>query len=194
MPVAAKKVEIGIDVVVSRDGIEDEVEAAGVLCHLVRIAGDDYLVGAKTQSVFLLVGRSGEEDDVSSEGVGELDPHVAQSAEPDDADLLALGDSPVVHGRVRGDSGAEQRRGSGEVEVRGNLEHEFLVDDDAVRVAAVSNAAAVLVRGVVGQGEIGAELFQPLLALGAGAVGVDHAADSREIAGLEFGNGRAGSE
>ena len=56
-----------------------------------------------------------------SERVGELDAHVAQSAESDDADLLALGHAPVVQRRVGGDAGAEQGRGSGEVEVRGNL-------------------------------------------------------------------------
>jgi hypothetical protein len=57
---------------------------------------------------------------VGSERVRELDAHVAQSAEADDADLLALGHAPVAHGRVGGDSGAEQRRGSGKIEVRGN--------------------------------------------------------------------------
>ncbi len=82
--IAAQKAEIGIDVVVGGDGIEDEVEAAGMLCHLIRVAGEDNFVGAKAQSVFLLVGRSGEEDDMSSESVGELDAHVAQPAETDD--------------------------------------------------------------------------------------------------------------
>ena len=86
-----------------------------------------------------------------------------------------------------------QSRGAAPARSRfeGTFEHESLVDDDAVGVAAVGNAAGVLVGEVVGKGEVGAELLQALLALGAGAVGVDHAADGGEVAGLEFGYGGA---
>ena len=87
-----------------------------------------------------------------AERVGELDAHVAQPAEADDADLLALADAPVAQRRIGRDAGAEQRRGSGEVEIGGNAQNESLVDDDAVGVAAVGDAAGVLVGGVVGEG------------------------------------------
>ena len=50
---------------------------------------------------------------------------------------------------------------------------------------------SVLVGEVVGEGEVRAELLESGLALGAGAVGVDHAADRGEVAGLEFGHGGA---
>ena len=126
-----------------------------------------------------------------AERVGELHAHVAQSAEADDADLLALGDAPVAHRRVGGDPGAEQRRGSGEVEVGGNAQDEALVDDDAVGVAAVGDAAEVLVGEVVGERHVRAELLEARLALGAGAVGVDQAADRGEVAGLELGDRRS---
>ena len=128
---------------------------------------------------------------MGAERVGELDAHVAQPAEAHDADFLALGHAPVAHGRVSGDAGAEQRRGSGEVEVGGNAKDEVLVDDDAVGVAAVGHAAGVLVGEVVGEGKVVAELLEAGLALGTGAVGVDHAADGGEIAGLELGDGGA---
>ena len=75
-----------------------------------------------------------------------LHAHVAQSAETDHADLLALGDAPVAHGRVSCDSGAEQRSGSGKIEVRGHAQDEALVDDDAVGVAAVGDASEMLIR------------------------------------------------
>ena len=118
--------------------------------------------------------------------MGKLHAHVAQSAEADHANFLALADLPAAHGRVRGDSGAEQRRGSGEVQIRGNPQHESLVDDDAVGVAAIGDASEVLVGQIKGEREVRAELLQASSALGAGAVGIDHAADRREIAGLEF--------
>ena len=142
LPSRREQVEVGVDVVIGGDGVEDEVEAAGVLLHLVGVAGDDDLVGAEAQRVFLLVRRGGEDDDVGAERVGELHAHVAEPAETDDADLLALGDAPVAQRRVGRDAGAEQRRGPGEVEVGRDAQDEALVDDDAVGVAAVGDAAA----------------------------------------------------
>ena len=44
---------------------------------------------------------------------------------------------------------------------------------------------------VEGEGHVRAELLEAGLALGAGAVRVDHAADRGEVAGLELGDGRA---
>ena len=99
--VAAEQVEVGVDVVLGGDGVEDEVEAAGVLLHLVGVAGDDDLVRAEAQRVLLLAGRGGEDDDVGAERAGELHAHVAQPAEADDADLLALGRRPSGAGASR---------------------------------------------------------------------------------------------
>ena len=65
------------------------------------------------------------------------------------------------------------------------------IDDDAVGVAAVGDASQMLVGEVVGESEIRAELLEAGLALGAGAVGIDHAADRGEVAGLELGDRRA---
>jgi hypothetical protein len=39
--------------VVSGDGVEDEVEAAGMLLHSVRIARDNDFVSTETQRIFL---------------------------------------------------------------------------------------------------------------------------------------------
>ena len=65
--------------------------------------------------------------------------------------FLPLADAPVVEGGKGGDAGAEQRRGAGEREVGGDAENEVLIDDDGVGVAAVGDAAEVLVREVVGE-------------------------------------------
>ena len=54
--VAAEQVEIGVDVVIGGDRVENEVEAAGVLPHLVGVARHDDLVGAEAERVFLLAG------------------------------------------------------------------------------------------------------------------------------------------
>ena len=50
--------------------------------------------------------------------------------------------------RVRRDPGAKQRRDPGKIEVGGHAQNEVFVDDDAVGIATVGDAAQVLVRGV----------------------------------------------
>ena len=119
--------------------VEDEVEAAGVLLHLVGIARDDDLVRAEAERVLLLARRGGEDDGVRAEGVRELHPHVAQTAEADDADLFALRHAPVPHRRVGRDAGTEKRRDPSEAEIGRDAQHEALIHDDAVGVAAVGN-------------------------------------------------------
>ena len=65
---------------------------------------------------------------------------------------------------------------------------ETLVDDDAVGVAAVGDRRGlVLVRRAVGEDHVRAELLEAVLAVGAGAVRIDQAADADEVARLELG-------
>ena len=70
-------------------------------------------------------------------------------------------------------------------EVCGNAQHESLVDDNAVGVPAVGDAAGVLVGRVVGESAVLAELLKTSLALGTGAVGIHQASNPGQIAGLE---------
>ena len=118
---------------------------------------------------------------MGSERMGKLHAHVAQSAETDHADFLALGDAPAAQGRIGRDPGAEERRRSGEIEIGGDAQNEVFVDDDALRISTIGNAPEVLVRGVEGEGLVRAELLKSILAVGAGAVRVDQAADCGEV-------------
>src|SRR5437764_92586 len=76
------------------------------------------------------------------------------------------------------------RRRRGEIELRRHAQDEVLVDDDALGVAAVGKPAEVFVGRAEGEHLVRAELLDAGLALRAGAVGVDHAADADELAGL----------
>ena len=96
--VKAKQVEIGIDVVLGGDGIEDEIETASVLLHFVGVAGYDNFIGTEAERVFRLVGRSCEDDDVCPERASELHAHVPQPAETDNANFFTLGNTPVAQG------------------------------------------------------------------------------------------------
>ncbi len=135
------------------DGVEDEVEAVRVARHLVRVARDDDVRGAQAARVLALAGRRREQDDLGAEGVRQLHAHVTQAAEADDPDLLALAGLPVTQRRVGGDPRAEERRHARGIEPVGDPQHEVLVDHDALRVAAVGDAAQVLVGAVVRPGE-----------------------------------------
>src|SRR5207302_10671800 len=114
-----------------------------------------------------------------------LHTHVTQSAETDHANLLALADAPVAHGRVCCDSGAKQRSGSGEVQVRGDAQDEPLVDDNALGVATVGDASQMLIGEIVCQSEIRAELLEARLSLGAGSRPTHHAGDRAAATRLE---------
>ena len=137
-------------------------------CFVISSASRDTTTSsAPRRSASSFAGRRGEDNDVGSERTGELDAHVTQPAEADHADLLALGDAPVAHGRVRRDPGAVQRRDPGRIEVGGDAQNEAFIDDDAVGVSAVGDAPEVLVRGTVGQDLVRAELLKAGLAMGA---------------------------
>src|ERR1035441_6523871 len=138
--------DVSVYVVVGRDSVENEVEAASVLLHLVRMLRNDDLVRAEAESVILLIWRSREDYNVRSERMGNLSAHMTEPTETDHANLLALADAPVAHGRVSRDSSAKQGSGSGEVKVRGDAESEPLVDHDAVGVAAVGEPPRCLDR------------------------------------------------
>src|SRR5437868_10167801 len=121
---------------------------------------------------------------MGSEGVSKLHRHVAEPAETNHADFLALADAPVAHRRVRRDSSAKQRRGSGGIEIGWDPQNEMFIDYDAFRVAAVGHTSQVFVRRVEGEDHVWAKLFQASFALRARAVRVDHAAHRSELARL----------
>ncbi len=75
---------------------------------------------------------------------------------------------------------------SGQIEIRWHAKNKGLVHSDAVGIAAVGYSAEMLIRKIVGKREIRAELLQPRLALRAGPIRIDHAADRGQIARLEF--------
>jgi len=66
------------------------------------------------------------------------------------------------------------------------MEYESLVNDNAIGISAVGDGAEMRVRKVVRESKVLAELFLAGQALGTGPVGVDHAADRRQVPGLEI--------
>src|SRR5215213_943320 len=93
--VAREQSQISIDVVRGGNRVENEVETAGVLFHLVRISRDNDFIRTESKRIFRLASRSGEGDDVRSECIRKLHAHVTQAAETNNSDFLSLTGAPV---------------------------------------------------------------------------------------------------
>ena len=64
----------------------------------------------------------------------------------------------------------------------------MFIDDDAIGIATVRDAAKVFVRRIESKRHVWAELFEVTFAIWTGAVGVHHATNRDEIAWLVLGN------
>jgi hypothetical protein len=112
---------------------------------------------------------------------------VAEAADADDPDLLAGADVPVAQRRPGGDARAQQRGHGGQLLFRvADLQHEAVVDDDLLRIAAQGVAGGVFGRAVIGADEtVLAELLQAIVARVAVLAAADQAADADHVAFLE---------
>src|SRR3954468_18414172 len=181
--------EVLVVVVRRGDGIDDDVELAREFLERRLVARALEVGSAEPTRVGLLGLRRAEHRHLRAHRRGQLDAHVAEPAEADDADLVTFLHAGLLQRRVRGDAGAEQRRGGGGVEPWRDAERIALVDDDFRRVAAEGRRLPIHFRSPGGRRHaLFAELLEPLATRRAGAARVDHAADARQIAGLEPGN------
>ena len=184
-PRAAEQLEIAVDLVADRDGVEDEVEAR----RRRRIcSGSVEMMTSSAPSLRAsspLLGRGGDHGDVRAHRRAELDAHVAKPAEADDRHLGAGADAILAERRVGRDPGAQQGRDAARVHAVGHLADEMVAHDDMVGVAALGDRAVVIVGAVVGlDAALAAEDFPAFEALVARHAAVDHAADRDRVADL----------
>ena len=121
--VATEQTDIGVDVVIGSNCVENEVKAIGVLLHFVGIAGDNDFIRTQAKRIILLVRRSGEDDDVRSERMSKFYRHMAETTQTDHSYFLTFRDIPMAHGRVSGYACAQERRRCREFEVGRNSEY-----------------------------------------------------------------------
>ena len=132
---------------------------------------------AESAGFFFFAGGGGEGGDLCAEDARELDGHVAEAADADDADARRGIDAVSAHGIVDGDAAAEQRRGLFAGQGVGNGNDKAGVGADAVGVAAVAMNAGAF--------SVGAEIFQAAHAPLALAAGVGLPAEADALADLE---------
>jgi len=87
-----------VEIMARRDSVEDEVEAVRMRGRFIGIARYYDFSRAKVERILMLGFGVGEGDNVGPHGVGELDPHIAQATDPDNAQFLAKPRLPVAKG------------------------------------------------------------------------------------------------
>src|ERR1051325_4931487 len=155
-----------------------------MLLHLIGITRNNNFIGAEAERVISLSGRCGEDNDVSSECTTKLHRHVTESSQSDHADLFIFANPPVAHRRICSNPRTEERRCSGNIQIRRYTQNEMFVNDNATGIAPVGDAAEVFVRRIESQCHVWAELFEVAFAILTGSIGVDHTADGDKIAWL----------
>ena len=120
---------------------------------------------------------------MGAHGVGQLDPHMSQPTDPDNAHFFARSDVPVAQRRVSGDTRAQQRCDGGQLLFRmAHAQHVALMDDDLLGIAPEGVAGGILRWAVVGEHHVIAVVFQTVLTLLARFTAIDHTADAHQIA------------
>ena len=182
-----EQLQIGVQLMRRRHRIQNEIKLVGIFRHLIRVRRNAYFVGAQALGIGHFAGRCGKQHHVRAHGVGNLHTHVPQATKADDADLFAGTGPPMLEGRIGRNTGAEQRRHSGELgSIVRDMQHKRLFHHDALRIAPVRVLTAED-RAIVGTGKSGLTVL--LLAVAAGGAmtaAIDHATHPRQIANLEL--------
>src|SRR5579875_1157417 len=125
---------------------------------------------------------------MGAEGMRELERHMAEPTEADDADLHAGANLPVSQRRVGSYPGTQQWCNSGGIELGRNGMDEVLIDDNVIGVAALRELAVLVIRSVGKRRADFAVLLLVGLATGAGAAGVNNDADADAVSDLKTGD------
>ena len=111
-PVPLHEREVEGHLVSPRNRVQDQVQAPLGRCHRLRIARNDEVIGAQLAGGRLLLPVGGNGRHRVAHGLGQLQTHLAETSEAEDADIqAALGRSEPLERSKHGDAGAEDRSG-----------------------------------------------------------------------------------
>ena len=103
------------------------------------------MVGPQSLSIRFFLQRLAQDGHFRAHRVREFHAHMTEAAESYDRDFLPGPYVPMPQRGVKRDTGAEQRRAGVERQIVGNAQNIILIDDDFVRIAAVSGRAIFFV-------------------------------------------------
>ena len=174
--------DVDAPVLVGVDGAQDQVLCPGDFLQRLGLEAVDEVVGAEGAGFIFLGGRGGEGSYVRAEDAGELDGHVAEAADADDADARGGVDAVGAEGVVDSDAAAEQRGDEFALERIGDGNDEAGIGADAFGVAAVAVDAGAFGGGAEVLHAAGAPLAQ------SAGVGLPAEADAlAQLAGADLG-------
>ena len=81
--------QVGVEVVVGRDRVEDQVQTVRPGLHILRVSGDNKVVRPDLLGSGLLVGGGGDGGDGVPHSLGNPHAHLSKTANTDDPDSLA---------------------------------------------------------------------------------------------------------
>ena len=164
--------------------------------HGGRIGRNQHFVGPQLLGCGLLVLVAGDGRNRGAQRPRNLHGHVAQPANAHHGHLLAGAHVEVLHRRVRGHAGAQNRGRRLDIEALRNAQHEGFLHRHVGRIPAegveilVGGLHVAVVSGRPAHGAF-AVVFLLLLARWAHAARVNHAAHAHHIAHPELGYGAA---
>lgn len=79
--------EIGVDIMSGRHSVDNQVKGPGSSLYALLVSGHDKVVSTNVPGSSLLVGRGGHCSHSVTHGLGELDPHLPQAADTNDANV-----------------------------------------------------------------------------------------------------------
>ena len=175
-------------------GVDNQVEAVGGLGHGIGIGRDEQRMRAQGLCVLRLVGRAAEHRDMRAHPDGDLDRHMSQAAETDDAHAAAGAGMPSPQRRIGGDAGAEQRCRTRQIQAWRQPQDELLAHDEVLGIAAQRGLPRGAVEPAIG-GDVAlaAKLLIALAALVAREATVHHAADADMVTDAMLRHVRADS-
>ena len=85
-PLVVQQPQVGVEVVVGGDRVEDQVQTAARPLHALQVGGHHEVVRPDLLGGGLLAGRGGDGGHGVTHSLGQPHPHLAQAADPNDAD------------------------------------------------------------------------------------------------------------
>ncbi|KAI6747715.1 hypothetical protein HG531_008257 [Fusarium graminearum] len=151
-------VGVHVELVCHVGTVEDKVKGELVLVGPSLLRGDDNLLCAQLLCVLNLGGGVRHGVNLSTQSLGPLDTHMAETSDTKNCDDLAWANASSHERRVSGDTGAEKRSDLLALEGIGNLEGKVLVSTDVRSETTVSDTA-IRVFAVVSVDHVRAVVF-----------------------------------
>ena len=119
-----QKWKIGVNIVSCGHCVDDEVQRPGCSRHTLLVSRHHKMVSTNVPGSSFLVGRGGHCGDSVAHGLGQLDPHLSQATNTNDANTeTTLPSTKLGERGEHSDASTEHRSSTGQGISGGHLDH-----------------------------------------------------------------------